>query len=277
MRDADVLGYPVRRGEPDAVDVLGQRIGIRPDLLNRLVAVSLVDADRPAGTDSLRMEEDHDLADDLLLGPGPFDPASPLRPDAVHLLQAGRIVLDDVEDLLSELVHQLPGIDRPDALDHAAAEVFLNALLCGWGRALEQFGAELEPEIPVADPPAFRRYPFTRIDGGQRANHRDLVSMALGLDLEHRKAVLLVEERDALNQAGQTLGRRGRVRLQSDAFAGREHLSLEAADTVVILRIRREHQRLELLDVNSPVGADNALVGLGVNHLAHELRMQAQL
>ena len=42
--------------------------------------------------------------------------------------------LDDVEDLLAELVHQLLGVDRADALDHAAAQVFLDALLAWWAR-----------------------------------------------------------------------------------------------------------------------------------------------
>src|ERR1035438_3247100 len=95
--------------------------------------------------------------------------------------------------------------------------------------------------------------------------------MALGLDLEHRKAVLLVEEGDPLNQAGQTLRRRGRLRLQSDAFAGREHLPNVFADAVVVLRVRGKHQRLELLDINCPAVADYAFVGLGVNRKSTRL------
>src|ERR1017187_6884063 len=137
MRDADLLGNAVRRSEPDPVDVPGQRVRVGLNPLDRLLAVSLVDADSPAGADSLRMEEHHDVADDLLFRPGRFDPAPPLGPNAFHFLEADGIVLDDVENLLAELENQLPRISRPDALDHAAAQVLLDALIGGRGRTVE--------------------------------------------------------------------------------------------------------------------------------------------
>src|ERR1035441_4765708 len=144
MRYADLLANPVRHSEPDPVDVPGQRVRVGLNPLDGLLPVSLVDADSPAGADSLGMKEHHDVADDLLLGPGRFDSSAPLGPNAFHFLQADRIVLDDVEDLLAELENQFPGVNRPDALDHAAAQVLLDALVGGRGRAVEKLSAELE-------------------------------------------------------------------------------------------------------------------------------------
>ena len=88
-----------------------------------------------------------------------------LGADAVHLLQSGGFLFDDVEDLLAELVHELLGVDRADALDHAAAQILLDALLGGRRGAGEHLGPELEAELPVLDPPALGGHPFAGADG----------------------------------------------------------------------------------------------------------------
>src|ERR1039458_2802501 len=189
MRYADLLGNSVRRSEPDPVDVPGQRVRVGLNAPDGLLPVGLIDTDSPAGADSLGMKEHHDVADDLLLGPGSFDSSSPLGPNAFHFLEADRVVLDDVEDLLAKLSNQFPGVNRPNALDHAAAQVLLDALVGGRGRAVEKLSAELEAEIPVADPTALGGHPFAGTDRGQRPDDGDLVAMSLGLDLEHRKQI----------------------------------------------------------------------------------------
>src|SRR5262249_29850441 len=88
--------------EADAVNLLRQEIGIGPDLFDGGFAVSLVNADRAAGAYAVGVEEDHDLADDLLFRPGFLDAAAPLRADAFDVLQSPRFVFDDVGDLLAE-------------------------------------------------------------------------------------------------------------------------------------------------------------------------------
>ena len=60
------------------------------------------------------------------------------------------------------LCHQLLGVDGADALDHAAAQVFLDALLGGRRGAVEHVGAELEAELPVLRPSGLRRSPIPR-------------------------------------------------------------------------------------------------------------------
>jgi hypothetical protein len=55
------------------------------------------------------VQEDHDLADHLLLGPGGRDAAGSHLTDAVHLLQAIRLCLDDIEHLVAEGAQELLG------------------------------------------------------------------------------------------------------------------------------------------------------------------------
>src|SRR6266567_1284663 len=74
------------------------------------------------------VQEDHDLADRLLLGPGGRDAAGSYRADAVHLPQAIRLRLDDVEHLVAEGAQELLRIDRTNAADHCRGEVLLDAL-----------------------------------------------------------------------------------------------------------------------------------------------------
>jgi DNA replication protein DnaC len=50
------------------------------------------------------VQEDHDLAHHLLLGPGGDDATSSYRTDAIHLSQAVRLRLDDVEPLTSKVL-----------------------------------------------------------------------------------------------------------------------------------------------------------------------------
>jgi hypothetical protein len=81
---------------------------------------------RTARADPVAVQKYHDLADDLLLGPGGRDASCPHRSDTIHLPQTVRLGLDDVEHLLSESSQQLLGVDRPDAPDHARGKILLD-------------------------------------------------------------------------------------------------------------------------------------------------------
>src|ERR1019366_551738 len=100
--------------------------GVGLDLFDCPLAIGLVDANRPARADAVRVEENHDLADDLLLGPGLLNPRPALWSNAVNILQPGGLLLDDLENLLAELLDQLLGVNGADALDHPAAQVFFD-------------------------------------------------------------------------------------------------------------------------------------------------------
>jgi hypothetical protein len=53
----------------------------------------------------------------------------------------------------------------------------------------------------VVDPVAFRGEPFAGSDRGERTDDREKIAAAFGFYLEDREAGLVVEKRDALDQA----------------------------------------------------------------------------
>ena len=127
-------------------------IGVLGHDLHGVHAVSLEDAHRPRGSDPVAVQEDHDLPHDLLLGPSVRDPFGSNRADARHLAKPIGLGLDDVEDLLSEGLDHLLGIDRPDAADHPGAQVFLDPVDCARGRGLEKPRLELLTVGAIIDP-----------------------------------------------------------------------------------------------------------------------------
>jgi hypothetical protein len=100
----------------------------------------------------MAVQEDHDLADDLLLGPSSNDAARPYRPDGIHFPQVVGFRLDNIEHLLPEGAQELLGVRRadtaimPDARyfsmpsTDVGAEVLRKRALncCPWVRSLTQ-------------------------------------------------------------------------------------------------------------------------------------------
>jgi hypothetical protein len=78
----------VGRLEADAADVARQPVRVLGDDLDRVGAVGLEDAHRAGGADPVAVQEQHDLADHLLVRPALHDAPGPLRPDPAHLPQA---------------------------------------------------------------------------------------------------------------------------------------------------------------------------------------------
>src|SRR5262245_18598000 len=114
--------------EADAADVTRQPIWVLGHHLDGIRAVGLEDADRPRRADAMAVQEDHDLPNRLLLGPGGTDPAGANRADAVDLSETRGFGLDDLEDVLAERPDELLGVDRPDAPNHARREIPLDAV-----------------------------------------------------------------------------------------------------------------------------------------------------
>ena len=112
----------------DAADIPGEPVGVLTHDLDGVRPIGLEDADRPSCPDPVAVKEDHDLPDDLLLGPGVGDPFGPNRADARHLAQPIGLGFDDVKDLLPEGLDHLLRINRPDAPDHPGAEIFLDSV-----------------------------------------------------------------------------------------------------------------------------------------------------
>lgn len=154
----------------------------------------------------LAVQENHNVANDFLFRPRILDALSQLRANAAHILQPGRLRFDHVEDFLAERCHELFGVDRPDALDHAAAQILLDALPSRRRCAVEHLGSELESKISILHPTTFGGHPLTGADRRERSDHRHLIPVPFCLYLQDRKTVLLIEERDSLDQTGEAFG-----------------------------------------------------------------------
>ena len=134
LRDAELHRDGVGGHETDAADVAREAVRVLRHHLHGIGAVGPEYPHRPRRADAVAVQEHHDLADHLLLGPGVGDPLRPHLADADHLAQPFRLGLDHVEDLLAERPDQLAGVDRADAPDHARAEILLDALDGGTAR-----------------------------------------------------------------------------------------------------------------------------------------------
>src|SRR4029077_19218735 len=95
--DAELGRDLIGGAEADAADVAGQTIRVLRDEPNGIGAVSFVNAHRARRADTVAVQEQHDLADDLLLGPARDDSLGAFRADAGHLTQTPGFLLDDVE------------------------------------------------------------------------------------------------------------------------------------------------------------------------------------
>src|SRR5215471_11078057 len=84
----------VGRAEADATDVAGQAGRVFRNQPDGIGAIGLVDTHRGRRADAIAVQEQHDLADHLRLGPPGDDPLRTLGADAGHLTQAGELLLD---------------------------------------------------------------------------------------------------------------------------------------------------------------------------------------
>src|SRR5262249_20416334 len=118
-----------------------------------------------------------------------------------------RLLLDDLEHGFAENAHELLRIDRADAADHAGAEIFLDPLDCRRCRGLKERGPELDTVSPIVDPGPARLDELAGRDYRGMAEDGDDIPLTAGFDPQDAEAVLVVVERDALDEAGQDLGR----------------------------------------------------------------------
>src|ERR1051326_3202697 len=211
LLDAELGSNLIGSDKADATDVAGQAVRVLRDQLNGVGTVGLVDPHRPRGTDPVAVQEQHDLTDDLLLGPAGDNLPGPLWADAGNLAKSRGLLLDDLKHLLAKDAHELSGIDRADAADHARAQILLDPLDCCGRRDLEEGSPELDTMDAVIDPATAR---LNKLAGRNRRcmpQHCDQVALATRLDAQYAKPVLLVMERHPLDEAGQDLCHRARL------------------------------------------------------------------
>ena len=120
----DIRGIGFRTAD----QIAGKPVRVFRHHLHRIGTIGFEDADGARGADAVAVQEDHDLANNFLLGPGGYDPLGAHRSNAVDLSEAIRLGFDHVEDLLAESAHELLGVDRANATDHSRGKIFFDAL-----------------------------------------------------------------------------------------------------------------------------------------------------
>ena len=203
LLDAELHRDGVGGLEADAADIARQAIRVLGHDLDGVGTVGLENPHRPRRADAVAVQEDHDFPHRLLLGPGGENAGSANRPDAVDLAQSVRRRLDDVEHLLAEGAHELLGVNRANAPDHAGREVLLDAVGRSRGRCAQEPRFELLAVGAVVDPFARGRDPLTGRDGRGMADHRHEVTMPARLGPQNAEAVLGIVVGDALDEARQ--------------------------------------------------------------------------
>ena len=192
--------------EADAPDVVGQSVGILLDLGDGFLAVGAVDSHGPTETDAMLGQEEHDLADFLLLLPALADPLDPFLADPLDVeKEVGGRLEDFQRPFLVEgddLGRQL----RPDAADRPGGQILFDAFGRGRVRGLEFVGLELLAVFPIHDPLAGGFQMLACRNRSRAAHDRHQVLAALDLHLEDGKSILGVVVGDTFDEAGQGFG-----------------------------------------------------------------------
>jgi hypothetical protein len=114
--------------EADPFDLAADAVWFSSQDFLRFLAIGLHDAEAERVGDAVGLQEDHDLAQGLLVLPGGLDRFGAAWADAVDFAQAGRLVGDDVEGAHPELGDDLVRVGLADALDEPAPEVLTDAV-----------------------------------------------------------------------------------------------------------------------------------------------------
>jgi hypothetical protein len=169
--------------------------------LDGIRAVSLENAHRACRADAMAVQEDHDLPDNLLLGPSAGDALGAHRADAGHLAQTVRLGLDHIEHFVAKRLDHFLGVDRADATDHPGTEILFDAFGRGRRRRAHEARFELLTVGAVIDPFTRCGDPLAGGDGGGVPDGGHQFAMTACLDADDAEAVLRVVIGDALDEA----------------------------------------------------------------------------
>ena len=198
-RHAELHGDGVGGAKSDAANVAGQSVWVLGHDLNGVMAIGLEDTDGARRADAMGMQEDHDVADGLLLGPTGGDLPGAELADAGHLAELLRARLDDLEGPLAKRADDALGKHGAYPSHHARAEIFLDPFRRRRRRGLEKVRLELEAVGSIRDPDADG---VDELPGGDRRDvpdDRHQVALAARLHLQHGEAIVLVVERHPLD------------------------------------------------------------------------------
>ena len=148
----------------------------------------------------MRLKKHHDLSDRLLISPTRGDPFDPFGAETVELQQSVWFILDDIEHVFAKRFDQRLGEVRTDTPDHAASQVFLDAVDgTGW-QNLEEGRPELHAVITMVVPSATALDELTGLDGCGGPEDRDQFAMTTDLDPEDAKSGIWAMEGHTFDQ-----------------------------------------------------------------------------
>ena len=125
---AEIARDLIRGLEAHAFDLAADAVRFGGEDFLRVLPVGLDDADAEGVGHAVGLQEDHDLAQGLLVVPRGLDRLRAAGADAVDFAEAARLIRDDVEGADAEAGDDLVGVGLADAFDEAAAEVFADAV-----------------------------------------------------------------------------------------------------------------------------------------------------
>ncbi len=129
--------------EADAPDVEAELVGVRLEDRERPVAVLPVDLRGQARRDAVLLKEHDEVADVLVLGPGPADLLELDRADAPDLAEPLGLPGQDVDRARAEGGDDAGGQDGADALDQPGGQELLDAV----GRRRQGHGEVVDLEL----------------------------------------------------------------------------------------------------------------------------------
>ena len=209
---AELEGELVGGLEPDAPDVEAELVGVRLEDRERPVAVLPVDLRGQAGRDAVLLEEHDQVADVLVLGPGPADLLELDGADALDLAEPLRVPGQDVDRAGAEGRDDAAGQHRTDALDQPRGEELLDAL----GRGRQGHGEVVDLELPsearIELPAAADAQDLARGERREGADDGQRLA-AVRQEFRDRVAVVGIVEDDLFDRAVEVLLARDERRL----------------------------------------------------------------
>ena len=176
--NAQISGDRVCRDEADAVNILGELVGIVGDRGDRVFAVLLENLDGVSGGNVVSLQEQHHFFDRLLCRPSGFDLAHALLGDAGNFAQPLNIPFDHIEGFETEMGHDALGGDGTDPFNQAAAQIFLNAGQGGRLALPVVFDLELQPVFGMLSPASVQAEGLSRLDIGETADDSNQLALA---------------------------------------------------------------------------------------------------
>ncbi len=219
-RNAQTHGDPVGGLEADPEYVEGEAVRVLLDHRDRLVPVGLPDPGREGGRDSVGLEENHQISNFALLDPGFSDRRAPEGSHTLDLQEPLGTLVDHLQRLQPEMIHQAARHHRADAADQPGAQIFLDSHQRRRPDGPERLDPELFPVFAVDRPLPLEAQALPRLDAEEVSYGRHRLPPPGHRQADHAPGVLLVGEDDPLENAFQAGGCEGFIHRLFSRVAG---------------------------------------------------------